>query len=787
MRVLERKVLRDLKRLWSQAIAIALVTAVGTAIFVMSLGTTHSLEQTQSAYYDRYHFADVFASVRRAPESLVDKLATISGVKQVSSRIIHNVILDIEGLSEPVNGLLSSLPEGGGLNQLHLRRGRMVLPGSTREVVLTEAFADARRLSLGDGFWATLKGQKRRLTVVGIALSPEYVFFGVPGAMVPDDERFGVLWMDRKALAAAFDLEGAFNDVVISLMSHASEPEVIGHVDALLGPYGGVGAYGRGDHVSHATLSGEIEQLRASIYTTAPLFIGVVAFLLHMLMMRHVETERQHIGTLKAFGYSNASITWHYLKFVLAIVAVGVTGGLIVGAQAGHAITELYAAHYRFPFLEYVLTATTFLQATAILVAAALIGAMGSLLEVIRLQPAVAMRAPPPPVYRHILIERLGPNLLLDQPTRMILRHIVRWPLRSILTTLGIAAATAILVAPLGVLDSAVQMIDTHFFRAERQDMTVAFAQTRPHKALHDMGHYPGVLQTESFRATPARIRHGLRSRRVTVLGREGLGELSRPLDDALQPMAIPNQGVVISSAMANWLGVSRGDRVTLELLETNRAALEMSVTAIAESYVGLTFFMVFIDRKLLNQLMREGDVITGTHLRFDLAELQLLYTDLKNTPAITGVVSHAASLAGMRRIMAQNLRMTMVNIVVAAIIIFGVVYNSARISLAERARELASMRLLGYSRLDVSYILLGELGLLTLAAIPIGCGLGYGFAYLLTEGAANEMFRLPLHLEGASFGYAALVTLTTVALSAAFVTRKIFQLDIISILKTKE
>jgi len=787
MRALDRKIVRDLRRLWSQALAIALVTVVGTAGFVMSLGTIYSLERTQATYYERYRFADAFASVRRAPASLVGKLAAISGVKQVSTRITHNVVIDIAGMAEPVNGLLSSLPEPGALNQLHLRRGRAVLPGATNEAVLGEAFADAHSLTLGSSFSATLKGQKRRLTVVGIALSPEYVFFGVPGAMVPDDERFGVLWMNRKALAAAFDLEGAFNDVVLSLIPGIDQIEVLNRVDALLDPYGGIGAYGRSDHISHATLTGEIGQLRASIFIAAPVFIGVVAFLLHMLMMRHVETERQQIGTLKAFGYSNAAIAWHYLKFVLAIVALGVIGGLLVGARAGHAITEMYAAHYRFPFLEYTLTPGAFLQATAAPVIAALIGALGSLRTVMRLPPAVAMRAPPPPVYRRTLIERLGISRWLDQPTRMIVRHIVRWPLRSLLTTLGIAAAMAILVAPLGVLNSAVHMIDTHFFRAERQNLTVAFAQTRPYKAVYNMSHYPGVLQVEPFRVTPAKIHYGPRARRVAVLGRDGLGNLSRPLDNELRPIAIPEQGVVISKSMANWLGVGLGERVTLELLEINGASHELPVTAIAESYVGLTFFMVFIDRTLLNNLMKEGDVVTGTHLSLDTTRLDVLYKSLKNTPAITGLVSHAASLAGMRRIMEQNLRLTLANIVVAAIIIFGVVYNSARISLAERARELASLRLLGYSQLDVAYILLGELGLLALAALPIGCALGYGFAYLLTEGTANEMFRLPLYLETATFGYATLVVLVTVAVTALTVARKIFNLDIVAILKTRE
>ncbi len=787
MRALNQKVLRDLLRLWSQVLAIVLVTAIGTAAFVMSLGTLHSLQQTQAQYYDRYQFADVFASVRRAPAALAVKLAAIAGVDQVSTRIIHNVVLTIPGMSEPVNGLLSSLPEPGDLNQLHLRRGRLVLPGSTDEAVLSESFANAHQLSAGSTFWATIKGHKRKLTVVGVALSPEYVFFGVPGAMVPDDERFGVLWMDRKALAAAFDLKGAFNDVVMTLTADADEAEVLRHTDALLVPYGGIGAYGRADHVSHSTLSGEINQLRASIRIAAPVFIGVVAFLLHMLMMRHVETEREQIGAMKALGYTHVAVAWHYTKFVLIIVASGVTLGLIGGALSGREMTEIYAAHYRFPFLDYALTPFTLFQAAGIQAAAALIGAMGSLWGAIRLPPAMAMRPPPPPVYRRTLIERLGLMLIADQPTRMILRHLVRWPVRSAMTILGIAAATAILIAPLGVFSSAAKMIDTHFFRAERQDMTVAFAQTRSHKVLYEIARYPGVMQVELFRATPAMIRFGPRSRRVTVIAREGLNELSRPLDHELRAIAIPQQGVVISKSMAQWLRVTVGDQVIINLLESHQPAQTLSVTAIAESYVGLTFFMVFMDRGLLTHAMKEGDVITGVQLRYDSGKAASLFTKLKNTPAVTGAVSHAASLAGMRRIVGQNLRMTMINITVAGIIVFGVVYNSARISLAERSRELASMRLLGYSRLDVAYVLVGELVILMLVALPIGCGLGYLFAYLLTEGTANEMFRLPLHLEPGTFGYAIIVVILAVALSAAAVIRKVFLLDVLAILKARE
>jgi putative ABC transport system permease protein len=718
---------------------------------------------------------------------MADRLAAIAGVAQVSTRVTHNVVLDVPGMSEPVNGLLSSLPGPGDLNQLHVRRGRLLLPGSVSETVVSEPFAEAHGLAPGDRLWATVKGQRRVLTVVGVVLSPEYVFFGVPGAMVPDDRRFGVLWMDRDALEAAYDLKGAFNDVVLALTPHASEAQVIAQTDALLRAYGGVGAYGRRDHVSHATLSGEIGQLRASIRISAPIFIGVVAFLLHILMARHIATERERIGMMKALGYGAPALVWHYSKFVLAIVSLGVAAGLVGGVIGGRWITGFYAAHYRFPFLYYDAVSAVWLEAVAIQVAAGFLGALAGLTQVVRLAPAVAMRAPPPPVYRHTAAERLVMRLRADQPTRMILRHISRWPWRSGMTVLGIAGAVAILVAPLAVLGSARHMVDTHFFRAERQDLTVAFAQARSQASAFDIAHFPGVLQVQPFRTTPAMLRYGSRARRVTVIGLTGFNDLSRPLDRWLEPMAIPERGVILSSAMAKWLGVERGSGVQIDWLEIDRPPQALEVVGIAESYVGLTFFMVFADRALVNDALRESDAISGVHLRTDPVLAPALYAQLKDTPAVTGAVSHGASLAGMRRIVGENLGVTLINVAIAASIVFGVVFNSARIALTERGRELACMHLLGYSRWDLAYVLWGELGLLTAAAIPLGWGLGYAGAWLLTEGTANEMFRLPLYLEGRVLSVAALVVVAAVLLSAAAVARAVFRLDVIAVLKTKD
>jgi putative ABC transport system permease protein len=693
-------------------------------------------------------------------------------------------------MREPVNSLVISAPRPGekGLNDIYIRSGRLVRPGATDEVVMIEPFAVANGLKPGSRFFATIKGNRRELRVVGIALSPEYIFFGVPGAMVPDDRRFGVMWMDADALASSFDLRDAFNDITLSLLPSANSSDVITEVDRLLERYGGVGAYARKDHVSHATLSGDIEQLRRSTEIAAPLFLGVVAFLLHMLMMRHIETEREHIGVLKAFGYENRVVAWHYMKLILIIVGLGIAFGLVGGAQLGRVVTGIFALNYHFPFLEYSLTATVFLVAIGIQLAAAVIGGFGSLYKAVRLPPAVAMRAPPPPVYRRTILERIGMHLVRDQPTRMILRHIIRWPTRSLMTTLGIALAAAILLAPMAVFDSAKHMVDVHFFSAERQDLTVALAQVRPRSPSADaIAHQPGVLQVEPFRATQANIRFGKKERRISVIGREPGIELSRPLLKNLGPLEVPAGGIVVSSAMAGWLGVRPGDTLDVQFLEGRRPYVQLPIVAVAESYVGLTFFVLNMDLNALNALMGDGDVLTGVNLRVDPVQANALYDTLKKIPSVTGVVSHTAQLEAMRRIMAQTTRMTLLNVAFATIITFGVVYNNARISLAERSRELATMRMLGFSRLQVSYILFGELALLTSVAVPLGCALGYALGWKLTAGASNEMFRLPLWMEWNSFAYTILAVIGTVTLSSLVVMWRIFGLDLISLLKMRD
>jgi putative ABC transport system permease protein len=377
---LNRKLLRDLWRMRGQIVAIAAVVAAGIGLLVATFGCIASLNASRDTFYERYRFADVFASLKRAPNSLAERLQNIPGIATLETRIAVSVMLDIPGMVEPAIGHLISIPEGGrpALNGIDLRQGRLVAPGRGAEVIISQAFADAQRLRVGDQISATINGKKRALDIVGIALTPEYIYALAPGQFMPDDKRFGVLWMGRASLAAAFDLDEAFNSVTATLLHGASAAQVLERLDDALRPYGGDGAYARKDQISHFFLSNELAQLASTGSIAPPIFLGVAAFLLNIVISRLVATEREQIGLLKAFGYSDWEVGWQYIKLVLALTVLGLVVGLALGIWLGRSMTELYAAYFKFPLLAYRIEPKVFLLAALVSVIAGMAGGLNA-------------------------------------------------------------------------------------------------------------------------------------------------------------------------------------------------------------------------------------------------------------------------------------------------------------------------------------------------------------------------------------------------------------------------
>lgn len=781
---LDRKLLRDLWEMKGQALAIAAVVAAGVAMFVTYLSNFSSLQQTRADYYESSRFAHVFASLKRAPSSLQTRIAAIPGVETVMTRVVADVTLDVPGMTEPATGRLVSIPERGRppLNDVYLRRGRWPDASRPDEVLASEMFCEAHAFGPGDRVAALINGRRRWLTIVGVALSPEYIYAIRPGELFPDKRRFGIFWMNEAALAPAFDMDGGFNDVTLALGRGAREETVIADLDRLLEPYGGLGAVPQRQQLSGWTLDNELTQLQMFGFITPLIFLGVAAFILHVALTRALALQRGQIAALKALGYSNGEIAWHYIKWGLVIAALGALLGIGGGAWLGSGMIALYNQYFRFPVLYYRMsTDVAAMSLVGALVVAAL-GAWSAVRRAVRIPPADAMRPEAPARYKRSLFER---SLRLPMASRMVLRNLERQPVRTAVSVIGIAFAVAVLFVGTSFLDVMDVLVNQQFVLATRQDATVSFTQPRSSRAVHDVLHMPGTMDLEPMRTVAVRLRHGSRTRTLAISGVPAQPRLNRLVTRQGEPVAVPPEGLVLSQMLGDILGVKSGDVVQVAVLEGRRQRLDVPVRMLIDDSMGLQAYM---RQDALHRLLGEGATVTGAAVTVDPAEMEHFYQAVKTMPAVAGLAISEMTLRNFRETMAETMNLQIFfNILFSGVIAFGVVYNSARVSLSERSHELASLRVLGFTRGEISLILLGELAVLTLVSLPVGAVIGYGLGLLIMAGLNNEMYRLSFVVAPSTLALSFLVVIAAAGLSGLIVRRRLDRLDLVAVLKRRE
>ncbi|HVJ87863.1 MAG TPA: FtsX-like permease family protein [Caulifigura sp.] len=787
MKALDRKLLRNLWQLRGQAIAIAAVMGCGVAAFVMALSTLRSLESTRNAYYERYRFADVFAHVKRAPRAVQPRLEDIRGVDRVYARIVADATLDIAGMTEPAIARLISIPdhEAPPLCTIHRRLGRMPEPGRNNEVLASEAFANSQGLKPGDQIHAVINGRKQPLSIVGIALSPEYIFSIREGDILPDDKHFGVFWMCESELEAAYDMEGAWNDALLKLSPDASLPAVMAAVDEILERYGGLGCYEAEDQISNRYISSEIEQLKKMSILAPSIFLSVAAFLLNVVLSRVISTQREEIAALKAFGYSKWEVGWHFLKLVLAITVTGVAGGVLLGIWLGNGMTQMYTKFYHFPIFTFVFDPSVIAWALLISGLAAVLGTVGAVYQAVKLPPAEAMRPEPPARYKKTLLERIGLQRLFSPTARIVLRNLERRLGKAAMSCTGIALAVSVLILGNFTEDAINYMIDIDFRLARRQDMTVTLIEPRSTRALTELAHLPGVERVDAFRQTFVRFRNQHYWKRALLLGLPDDIELFKVVGTNRRDAVLPDKGVLLSRKLAELLDVRPGELVTAEVLEGKRPTLRIPVAGVVEDLSGVWGYLRMSE---LNRLLEEGTVVSGAYLAVDSKYKPTTYAELKNTPQVAAVTIREAMVESFRNTVAENLmRIKTMNVIFAVIIAFGVVYNTARISLAERSRELATLRVIGFTRGEISIVLLGELATLTIVAIPLGLLIGTGMSAAVAAQLDTDMFRVPFVISLSTYAFAVLIVIIASVASSLLVRRRLDELDLIAVLKTRE
>ncbi len=787
MTALNRKLLRDLGQMKGQVTVVALVMACGLAVMIMSRSLIVSLETTRDRYYQSHQFADVFADLKRAPNSLRDRLAALPDVGAVETRVSGGVLLELPGLTGPADGLVLSLPEERTqrLNLVHLRRGSLPAPGAGDEVVISEGFAEAHGFGPGDRLTVTIDGARQALRITGVGLSPEFIYEARPGEALPDNRRFGLFWMNERPLAVALGLEGAFNQVALKTAPGANTDAVIAAVDRLLEPYGGLPAYDRGEQVSAKWLDDEIRSLHATAFAFPLLFLSIAAFMTSAVLTRLVRLQREQIAQLKAFGYSGRQIGWHYFKFALVMVAFATLVGGALGLWMADGLVAVYHRFFRFPDLAFVPDWPAIGVALAASSGAALIGVAGAVRAAVRLPPAEAMRPEPPASFKPSALERLGLQRLVSPSFRMALRNLERRPWQSLFTALGLAFATAIPIIPGAFRDGIDYLMDFQWSQAQRQDVTLGLVEPASATALTEMQNLPGVLHAEPFRAVSARLHNGPHQRRIGITGLPAGTSLNRLLNADGRVVPLPPDGLVMSAKLAELMQLQPGDPVRIDIQEGRRPSLVTDLTATVTDYSG---FGVYMEINALRRLLGEGSTVSGAHLRIDPAEWDRFLERVRETPRI-GSVSVTDTLREVfDETTAEMMGATQaIYFLFAIIVAFGVVYNSARIALSERTRDLATLRVIGFTNREVAAVLVGELAFLTLIAIPVGLLLGAWLTEWIINVASTEAVRLPLVLTPHNFAVAALVIILASGLSFAVVGRRIRNLNLLAVLNARD
>lgn len=787
MTALDLKLFRDVGKMKGQMLAVGLVMACGLAMMIMARSLILSLEVTRAAYYEQHRFADVFCDLKRAPNALRERLEAIPGVSAVETRVAASLRMDLPGLDEPADGTIHSLPEGRPqrLNTLYLRTGRFPEIGRANEVIVSEAFAKAHGFQPGHTIEVILRGARERLTIVGVALSPEYVFEARPGQALPDAKRFGVFWMNERDLATANDLDGAFNNVVVDVAPGQDTAPVMAEIDRILEPYGGLIAYDRRDHASAKQLDDEIQILNGMSVAFPVVFLSIATFMTSAVLARVIRLQREQIAQLKAFGYSARQVGVHYLKFALVIVGIGLGGGGAVGAWLGANVVELYQKFFQFPELTFHPDYGAIVIAFAVSSGASLLGVWGAVRQAMRLPPAEAMRPEPPAEFKPSVMERLGLHKLVGPSMRMAVRNLERRPWQAVFTALGLALAVGIPVVPGAMRDSIEFLLDFQWTQAQRQDVTLSLIEPGSASALSAMRNLPGVVLAEPFRSVPARLRFGHRSHRLGVTGVPAGTLLNRALDEKGNPLPIPPDGVLVSDKLAEMLDAKPGDVLMMEVQEGRRPKRDVTIRGLITDYAGLS---VYMDIEALRRLMQEGPTVSGAHLAVDARQWKAFLDEVKQVPRIASMNLTSALQASFRETTAESINLIQgIYFSFSVIVAFGVVYNSARIALSERSRDLATLRVVGFTNREVAGVMIGELALLTLLSLPVGLWIGGQLANLIVMSASTETIRLPLILTHQTYATAILIVLLSAGVSFYVVSRRIRNLDLLGVLKARE
>ncbi len=792
MNVLDRKLLRELHASKGLLFATTSLIAVGVMCFIYMRISHRNLRMEQAQYYAQGRLADFWIDVKKVPLAELDALIALPGISEIRPRIQFFVTVDLDRVREPINGQVLSVPDRWQpmINDLILKRGSYFTESRRNEVIVNDAFAREHKLFPGQIIHLILNNQRQELFIIGTAVSPEFVYLVGPGSITPDPQHFGVFYLKQSFAEEVFDMDGAANQIVGKLSPEVrDDPDpLLRRAEAILDPYGVYNTIAQKDHPPCRYLADEIRGLGVFASIMPTIFLIVAALVLNILMSRLIDQQQVIIGTLKGLGYANAQIFLHYLKFAATVGLLGATLGCLGGYGMSEFVTRLYRTIFEFPDLPNRFEPTIYLIGIVISLACSLGGAVHGARLALKLQPAQAMRVKPPTQGKTVWLERIG--FLWKRFSfgwRMVLRNLIRNRLRTAVGLFAAAMGAGLMITGFILYNATGYLISFQFELISRSDIDLKLEKERSLDVLNESRRLPGVDFAEPTLDVACEFIHGPYRRKGGLTGLIPNAKLTIPRNVNADPIRVPTSGVAMTRKLAEILHLESGDTFTAIPVKGLKQAVDLKVAEISDSFLGLG---VYTDLEYLSRLISEETVVTGVQLKISSAngEKYELYRQLKQMPALQAVNARLDNL--------RNLTETLVNMqrifiglftLFAGVIFFSSLLNTSLIGLAERRRELATLRVLGYGPFEIGGLFLRESMMVAIIGTTLGLPLGIALCHWIAHIYNTDLFRFPIILPPIVFIGTYTVGIIFGLLAHAVVQHEIVKFDWLDALKVKE
>ena len=749
MNILNRKLRRDLWQTKGMLVAVILIVALGVGCLVGMMGTSLNLQLARDAYYGQCRMADFWVDLKKMPVTELDVLDDLKGISEMRARIAFQVIVDLEGVEEPLSGTLLTLPAEPSpvINNILIQSGTYFTSRRQDEVIVSEAFARARGIRDGDTIHLIMNGQRKALFVVGTAMSSEFVYMMPPGSITPEPSRFGVFYVKRGFGEDALGFHGACNSLVgrLSRKARQDTQPLFDDLRHRLKPYGLFAITPLRLQASNLYLSGELTGLATISFFIPTIFLLVAIFVLNVLMSRLAQQQRTIVGTLKALGYGNRKIFFHFIQFGLFVGVGGALLGCLLGYWIADSLTIQYRMFFAFPQLDNRFYPGLNLVALVIALVFGVIGTLKGIQTVLHLSPAEAMRPPAPPGGGAVFLEAwTGIWQRLEFRWQIVLRNLIRNKGRTLTGIFSAAMGAALVLITFGTLDSMQYMLDFRFDRVDHADHALTLRNDRGGGALYEAGELPGIQAAEPILNVPCHFQNGNHRKKGMIQGLVRGARLTEPSSVSGARVAVPETGLLMARRLGKELGLSPGDRVRVTPTQGQQQPVDLPVAGFIDSLFGLC---VYADYDYLNRQISEAGAVSALQLKGlpTPVEMRRFLRRIKSWPDLADYAETSFQKQVMQNAFVNQMgQMVYPLILFGAVIFFGAILNGSLISIIERAREIATFRVLGYQPGEISAIFLRENMIQYGIGALLGLPLGWWLLWAINSQYTNDMYSVP-------------------------------------------